>query len=388
MEEIYQKNNMIFIQKFWLPALTSQFPICPAPFHLDTYRGCMFNCRYCFARDVTVFSRRHSNNKCFAYVEGNRPEKIKLWLDKTIRKTKYNYHRGEEIAIKERIPLKIGANADPFPQIEERLKITYKTLKAFHKHDYPIQIQTKNPEILLGYVNSFENPNWAVSVTLITLDEKFCKICEPNAPTPQERLSCIRQLTDKGIKVMVKIQPCIYPKILDDLPELIKQIRDKGAWAFNTECLKIRKSMPLNEQRILQIIGNYLNINLRKFYKKEDNLTSADYELSKEKKLEYIKLAEKLAKKYGLKYFVADNDDFGCIGSGCECCGTEVLRDYKIHGNNKRSLKFGKNTNVSDKIGNCYLNFCRGKAKTLTINDYMKKILDNEVKNNDTSSNS
>ena len=104
--------------------------------------------------------------------------------------------------------------------------------------------------------------------------------------------------------------------------------------------------------------------------------------------MEYIKLAEKLAKKYGLKYFVADNDDFGCIGSGCECCGTEVLRDYKIHGNNKRSLKFGKNTNVSDKIGNCYLNFCRGKAKTLTINDYMKKILDNEVKNNDTSSNS
>lgn len=364
---------MIFEQKFWLPALTSQFPVCPIPFHLDTYRGCLYNCRYCFARDPITFSRRNSDNKTFTYVEGNRPEKIRAWLDRTIKKTKLNYHKGEEIAIKERIPLKIGANADPFPPIEERLKITYKILKVFHNYDYPIQIQTKNPELLLRYINDFDKPNWAVSVTLITTDEKFCKVCEPNAPTPQERLDCIKELTNKGIKVMVKIQPCIYPKILEDLPELIKQIKEAGAWAFNTEGLKIRKSMPLNEQKITQVIGDYLKINLREFYKKEKNLTSTDYELSKEKKSEYIKLAEELAKKYGLKYFVADNDNFGCIGSGCECCGTEALHNYKIFGNNKRSLRFGIKDNVSSELGKCYLNFCRNMSKSMTIDEYIKK---------------
>jgi len=370
---------MIFVQKFWKPSLTSQFPVCPIPFHLDTYRGCFFNCRYCFARDLTTFTRRNTENKSFTYIEGNRPEKIKAWLDKTIKKTKYDYNKGEEIAIKERIPLKIGANSDPLPHIEKRLKITYKILKAFHKYDYPIQIQTKNPEILLSYVDDFEKPNWAVSVTLISLDEKFSKVCEPNAPTPKERLSYIKELTNKGIKVMVKIQPCIYPKILEDLPELIKGIKDAGVWAFNTEGLKIRKSMPLNEQKILQVIGDYLKINLKDFYKNESNLSSMDYELSKEKKLEYIKLASQLAKKYGLKYFVADNDEFGCIGSGCECCGTEVLHDYKIYGNNKRSLRFGIKSNVSNELGKCYVNFCRNMSKKLTINEHMKKIINKEV---------
>jgi len=365
---------MIFVQKFWKPSLTSQFPVCPIPFHLDPYRGCLFNCRYCFARDLTTFSRRNSANKSFTYVEGNRPEKIKSWLKRVIRKNKYDYKKGEEVAIKERIPLKIGANADPFPHIEKRLKITYKILKAFHEYDYPVQIQTKNPEILLNYVKDFKNPNWAVSVTLISLDEEFSRVCEPNAPTPKERLSWIKKLTDKGIKVMVKIQPCIYPQILEDLPELVKQIKNAGVWAFNTEGLKLRKSMPQNEQKIMQIIGDFLEINIRDFYKKEKNLSSTDYELSKRKKLEYIKLAEKLAKKYNLKYFVADNEDFGCIGSGCECCGTEVLRDYKIFGNNKRSLRFGCKNNVSNEIGKCPVNFCRGMKKSLTINEYMKKI--------------
>ncbi|MFH1585966.1 MAG: radical SAM protein [archaeon] len=364
---------MIFVQKFWTPALTSQFPVCPIPFHLDTYRGCQYNCRYCFARDPITFTRRNTDNKSFTYVEGNRPEKIRAWLDKTIKKTKLNYHKGEEIAIKETIPLKIGANADPFPPIEKSLKITYKILKAFHKYDYPIQIQTKNPSMLVDCIKDFENPNWAVSVTLITLDEKFCKICEPNAPTPKERLDCIKELTNKGIKVMVKIQPCIYPKILEDLPELIKGIKNAGVWAFNTEGLKIRKSMPLGEQKIIQVIGDYLNINLREFYKSEDNLASTDYELSKNKKLEYIRLAEDLAKKYGLKYFVADNDDFGCMGAGCECCGTEVLHNYKIFGDNRRSLKFGVKGNVSNELGKCYLNFCRNMSKSMTINEYMKK---------------
>ncbi len=367
---------MIFTQKFWKPSLTSQFPVCPIPFHLDSYRGCQFNCRYCFARDPTTFSRRNAENKSFTYIEGNRPEKIRAWLDKTNKKTKFNYHKGEEVAIKERIPLKIGANADPFPPIEKRLKITYKILKAFHKYDYPIQIQTKNPCMLLDYLTDFENPNWAVSVTLITLDEKFCKICEPNAPSPKERLSYIKELTNKGVKVMVKIQPCIYPKILEDLPELVKEIKNAGVWAFNTEGLKIRKSMPLEEQKIIQIIGDVLNINLREFYKKENNLTSTDYELSRKKKLEYINLATQLAKKYDLKYFVADNDDFGCIGSGCECCGTEVLHHYKTFGNNRRSLKFGVKDNVSNELGKCYVNFCRGMSKSMTINEYIKKHLE------------
>lgn len=61
----------------------------------------------------------------------------------------------EEVAFKERIPLKIGATADPFPGngIEERERVTYGVLKVLHKYDYPVEIQTKNPEVLALYAN-------------------------------------------------------------------------------------------------------------------------------------------------------------------------------------------------------------------------------------------
>ena len=47
----------------WIPTLTSQFLICPVPFHLDTYHGCGYGCKYCFARDFYEFTRRMSEKK-------------------------------------------------------------------------------------------------------------------------------------------------------------------------------------------------------------------------------------------------------------------------------------------------------------------------------------
>lgn len=31
-------------RKFWAPSVTSQFKVCPIPFHFDTYRGCTYGC--------------------------------------------------------------------------------------------------------------------------------------------------------------------------------------------------------------------------------------------------------------------------------------------------------------------------------------------------------
>lgn len=350
-------------KKFWKPAVTSQFDICPIPFHLDTYRGCMYNCTYCFARDFVTFSRRNAEQKGFTYLVGNRSNLFEKWIERTLSK-EYDYSKAEEVAFKERIPLKIGATADPFPTVEAKERITYGFLKTLEQLDYPVEIQTKNPEILASYVDEFrqKDPNWIIAVTLISTDEDFLKVCEPNAPSAIDRLYAMKKLTDSGIKVMVKIQPAIFPKIIEDLPTLIECIKVAGCWSFNVEGLKVRISMPKEEQELFQTIGNYCQYDIRHYYKKEGNMTGSDWELNIYNKQKYADLAWELAEKYGLKFFSADND-LGCQGwgDGLECCGTEVLKNYKIWGNSLRSKAFEKTGYESTEFGKCLVTFCRSK---------------------------
>lgn len=361
-------------KKFWKPSITSQFIHCPVPYHMDTYRGCSFNCSYCFARDFVTFSRRNQeeNKKTFSYLVGNRADLLKNWIERTLKKD-CDYNKPEEIAFKERIPIKIGATADPFPYSELKYGVTKEILKVFHEYDYPIEIQTKNPEGLHAIAHEFENPNWTIAVTLISTDEEFLKVCEPNAQSATNRLEYIKKLTEMGFKVMIKIQPAIYPKIIEDLQELIKKAKKAGCWAINIEGLKVRITMPENERKIINKIGDFLGYDIIQFYKKNGEKSGSDWEMNFQKKYEFIKLAKELCEENKIKFFVADNSH---ILSGCnsECCGTEVLRNYKIWGNNIRSMCFTGKENFSKELGKCKVNFCRSQRYTgKTMDDVMEE---------------
>ena len=75
---------------------------------------------------------------------GNSSERFGKWVNRTLAKD-IDYNKPEEVAFKERIPLKIGATSDPFPYAEVEEKITYGFLKILKEIDYPVQISTKNP---------------------------------------------------------------------------------------------------------------------------------------------------------------------------------------------------------------------------------------------------
>lgn len=339
--------------KFWIPELTSQFTVCPVPYHLDTYRGCVFNCLYCFARAFQVFNRKNRNaedESTFEYLEANRADLFSNWIKRTLDKEE-DLSRSAEVAFRERIPLRIGSTADPFPPLETKEKITYSFLKVLEQYDYPLKIQTKNPGGLVKYSAEFDNPNWVIGVSLMSVDEKFIKACEPNCTTPKKRLSAIEKLTKENKKVMVKIQPAIFPKILEDLPALIKAVADSGAFAISIEGLKMRKMMPEREQDQYRIISSFLGYDLREAYKKE-NHTSSDYELRKHKKMRYVKMSEELCKEHKIQCYIADNN-LGAYGCGLECCGTQELRDYKIFGKSSRSFFYGKQENESQKLAVC-----------------------------------
>ena len=127
------------IKKFWPPSVTSQFRVCPVPFHFDTYRGCRYGCLYCFARDLTEFGRRNKDSVLGKqnYLESNDPIGLLRWCER-VNASRYDYEKAEEVAFKERIPVKIGATADPFPPYEKWGRITYNCLRVFGKYDYPV----------------------------------------------------------------------------------------------------------------------------------------------------------------------------------------------------------------------------------------------------------
>jgi len=356
-------------KKAWKPSLTSQFYVCPIPFHLDTYRGCVYNCNYCFARDFITFSRRNSEHTSSKFLVANDPESFARWMNKVDKIREYDYEKGNEVAIKERIPLKLGATADPFPPAEATLKTTLRFLRILDYFDYPVEIQTKNPEVLNVYADEFKNPNWTIAVSLITMDEAFNKVCEPNATKPSRRIEAIKRLTDSGKKVMVKLQPSIYPKVVADLPDLVEAVSEAGCWALNTEGLKLRVTMPQSERELFSVIGNHLSLDLFEYYKANGLVTGSDREIRTALKMEYTQLAKKLTGEYGIKYYPADNDILG-IGDGCECCGTEVLKDYKIYGNNIRSKAFKPKDYESKELGKCVVNFTRSRKNiNLTMDE-------------------
>lgn len=338
--------------RFWAPSVTSQYIDCPIPYHLDTYRGCQFGCVYCFARDFTEFSRRKSVHKNFEYLIGNDPVKFDAWIKRTLEKD-YDYKKANEVAFKDRIPLKIGANSDPFPRVESQQRITHSILKVLEGYDYPVEIQTKNPGILAEYSGDFIDPNWVVAVTIISADNDFVKAIEPYAPSVDERFDAIKSLTSSGKKVIVKCQPSIYPRIITDLPKLVERIAESGAFAMNMEGLKITAFASKKEFALYSAMSNALGYDVIEYYRKNGvRKNPTAWEIGDAKQKEYLELGVELAHAHGIKFFCAD-DDMGRIGDGDECCGTEVLRDYTKWCNNRRTMAFNSCTACSMNFGSC-----------------------------------
>lgn len=229
-----------------------------------------------------------------------------------------------------------------------------------------MQISTKNPELLADYANDFiinnRLPNWAVSVTLITSEENLRKCIEPYAPSIENRLKSIKRLTSKGFKVLVRVQPVIYPYIMKNLNDLIDKIHENGAYGIVMEGLKIKVKLDKKEQAIFQVIGDYLGYNIREWYKQYGTKIGVDYEIKKEDKLKYIKYAKELCNIYKMKVFIGDNNcrEYSCNG---ECCGTSILRNHKTLQQSDKllnakvpNLRIKSNKTIGERLNTSILN--------------------------------
>jgi len=121
-------------------------------------------------------------------------------------------------------------SSDPYPTIDEKLKITRRVLQIMS--DFPIKllIITKS-NIITRDIDILKNMKVAVMFTITTIDNELAKKMEINAPSPIERLEAIKKLSSSGIPVGIRLDP-IVPYINDSIENIeavIKAAKSVGA---------------------------------------------------------------------------------------------------------------------------------------------------------------
>lgn len=296
MENIELYKNPIMI--------TSQFTMCGNCFRADTYRGCDFGCKYCFA-----------NNR-----QGNFAVKdeiaaihlIEKWMFEAIEKGETNNIKKE--LLHNRVPLHLGGMADPFQKRELKYGITKEFLKLTAKYKYPVNISTKTDNLTDEYFKILNPEHHTFQISLIGLTDNYIRKYETNTPTAIQRIEFIKELKSRGFWVSIRIQPLID---LQEAIELIKQT-DKYVDYYTVEHCKIPKANRLIQDFMFENISTELKHLYLKYTKNE-----MDYELPSYYKKENIDKIRAITK---VKIGCGDND-LHIFSDSLNCCGIDTMPD-------------------------------------------------------------
>lgn len=175
---------------------------------IDTYRsGCYHDCLYCFARAI---NKSHNEDRWNI-------NDVSIINTKSIAKQFKNAFETDKAPTKitsilrQRIPIKIGRNSDPFHPIEKDIQATYETLEIFKHYKYPYILCTKSDMVADDkYMELYSPEITYVQITVTTLNEVLAKRIEPNACPPFKRIEAGKKISDLGIKTAFRIQP-LFP---------------------------------------------------------------------------------------------------------------------------------------------------------------------------------
>lgn len=165
--------------------ISSQFLHCPLLISIDTYEGCLNECRYCFTR---LQYRRQNKGK--PRPEPIRPALLASWErvlnGESIRNPMIEY------LVKKKHPVQLGTKADPFPkEVEKEQQNTRKFVELCNQFNYPIYITTKNPDVKDMPIDLLAKGNYVLGVSLASHKAEHIKMLERNTSKPSERIDQI-----------------------------------------------------------------------------------------------------------------------------------------------------------------------------------------------------
>ena len=165
---------------------------------MNIYRGCQHGCIYCDARS-TCYQMDHEFEDIAVKI--NAPELLERAL------------RGK----RKKGMISTGAMSDPYIPLEKQLRLTRKCLEIIARHGFGLCIQTKS-DLILRDIDLLDGINrrtkCVVEMTITTLDDKLCRIVEPNVCPTSRRAEVLREMQRLGIPTVCWMTP-ILPFIND-----------------------------------------------------------------------------------------------------------------------------------------------------------------------------
>jgi DNA repair photolyase len=248
---------------------------CPVKYSLHPYTGCSHKCLYCYA--TAYIGLRESTPK------KNFIENLRKELDKANRN----------------MIVEMSTSSDPYPPIEDKLRLTRQTLKELFRRRFRVLITTKS-SLVTRDVDLLSANRSAVMITITTLDERLSKVIEPGAPPPSERLLALKELAKKGVPVGARVDPVI-PFVNDDPAELsllVEKLQEVGVKHVVTSTYKAK---PDSYRRIVSALPE-LEDKLRNIYFKGKTYVSGYYYLSLDVRMNLLRPVVNSARKLGLSY--------------------------------------------------------------------------------------
>jgi DNA repair photolyase len=222
IDEEEHKKRTKFIEVFPKSILSeNDSPDLGFRYGINPYQGCEHGCVYCYARnshEYWGFSAGTDFEENILY----KPHAAQI-LSETFRKPGYQPDH-----------VMFSGNTDCYQPAERKFGITRQLLEVKHRH--PVGIITKNALILrdLDLLKELNALNLLrVTLSITTLREDVRRAMEPRTSGVKQRLHALDTLVAQGIPVNVNMAPIIMGINSDEIPELVKEVGQRGAYSVS-----------------------------------------------------------------------------------------------------------------------------------------------------------
>ncbi len=337
-------------------ALTQQFKHCGNPFRIDTYKGCDFGCKYCFANCRGGNLSKKFQIADFSVIEKN--------FYKAFEEDKETKNLTIEM-LRHRVPLHLGGMSDPFQTREEKYKLTYKLFELTKKYNYPMILSTKTSYIPEEYLEVMDNSIHAFQISLISMNENYIRKFETNTPSPKDRKQLAIDLRNLGFWVGIRIQPLIdfneAKTVVEELSDIVNYI--------TVEHIKIGNDNKNKKQMFID-----MNLNPKNF-----KSCGREYEFKTEIKRKNIERLKEISK---CPIGCGDND-LHEFSDSMNCCGIDTIGENFNNWIKYNSMYINKTGNKNNWCPKCNCSSCinnEGRVKGWYFNDYVDDYMEHPRK--------
>lgn len=177
-------------------------------YSLNPYRGCAFNCSYCYAPAFVFDDEARAAWGRWINVKSNAVDLLRAAGKRGKLRNKNVY---------------MSTVTDPYQPIERKLELTRGCLRAML--DYPprlLTVQTRSPLVVrdIDLFQQMQPGRIAVCMSITTDDENVRHIFEPACAPIAKRLAAIQTIREAGIPTQASIAP-LLPCNAERLAELL-----------------------------------------------------------------------------------------------------------------------------------------------------------------------